>query len=70
MTYITETCHHTKAPRRGFLHMMGNLIALRRERRALAKLSDEMLDDIGISRRDALCESKRSIWDAPDAWLR
>jgi len=38
---------------------------LARQRRELARLSDEMLKDIGISRVDALRESKRPFWDEP-----
>lgn len=38
---------------------------LSRQRRELARLSDEMLKDIGISRIDALREAKRPFWDDP-----
>ena len=34
----------------------------RRGRKALAMLSDQQLDDIGISRADALREANRSLW--------
>ena len=39
--------------------------SLARQRRDLARLSDEMLKDIGISRVDALREAKRPFWDDP-----
>lgn len=35
------------------------------ERRALAKLSDEQLQDIGIHRADANSECRRSCFDLP-----
>ncbi|MCB1870079.1 MAG: DUF1127 domain-containing protein [Gammaproteobacteria bacterium] len=38
---------------------------LSRQRRELARLSDEMLKDIGISRIDALREARRPFWDDP-----
>ena len=37
--------------------------AVRRSRRALARLDDQMLKDIGISRADAMRESERPMWD-------
>jgi uncharacterized protein YjiS (DUF1127 family) len=36
---------------------------LRRQRRALMELSDQMLKDIGISRADAMREAARPFWD-------
>lgn len=34
-----------------------------RQRRALARLDDHALQDIGITREDALAEAKRPFWD-------
>jgi uncharacterized protein YjiS (DUF1127 family) len=34
-----------------------------RQRRALARLDDHALQDIGITRKEALAEAKRPIWD-------
>ena len=39
-----------------------------RSRRALAQLDSHILNDIGISRAQALSEAKRAVWDAPDRW--
>jgi uncharacterized protein YjiS (DUF1127 family) len=36
---------------------------MRRQRRALLELSDQMLKDIGISRADAMREAARPFWD-------
>ncbi len=37
-----------------------------RQRRALLKMDDRMLKDIGISRADALREAGRRFWDEGD----
>jgi uncharacterized protein YjiS (DUF1127 family) len=39
-----------------------------RQRRNLARLDDHMLADIGISRDEALAESRRPIWDVTPTW--
>lgn len=39
---------------------------LARQRRSLGQLSDHMLQDIGVSRADALREATRQFWDAAD----
>ena len=41
-----------------------------RQRRALARLDDAALQDIGISRAEALTEASRPAWDVPGHWLR
>jgi len=46
------------------------MLALRRQRNALAKLDDAALRDIGLTRRDALREANRPLWDAPATWRR
>jgi uncharacterized protein YjiS (DUF1127 family) len=35
-----------------------------RQRRQLAELDDRQLDDIGISRAEALCEAAKPFWRA------
>ena len=45
-----------------------NLLNLARQRRALAKLDDHALNDIGITRTEAETEAGRPLWDAPDSW--
>ena len=44
--------------------------ALRRQRAALRRLDDAALDDIGLSRTDALREAQRPVWDAPENWFK
>lgn len=36
---------------------------LRHERRQLAELSDDLLRDIGLTRREAVREARRPFWD-------
>jgi uncharacterized protein YjiS (DUF1127 family) len=40
-------------------------LQVRRERRMLAGLSDAMLKDIGLTRADVDCETRRALWDVP-----
>ena len=47
-----------------------NLLALGRSRKALTSLSENQLQDIGISRTQARKEAARPIWDAPTSWTR
>lgn len=39
-----------------------------RQRQALKRMDDATLRDIGLTRRQALAEAKRPIWDAPETW--
>ena len=43
--------------------VLDNLLERRRSRLALLEMTDEQLKDIGISRRDADREGRRSFWD-------
>ncbi len=47
-----------------------SLLNLARQRRSLARLDDHLLDDIGLTRREANVEATRHIWDAPDNWVK
>lgn len=67
MTFITTSAGR----RRTRLHPLARLVhlfAVRRQRRALLKLDDRALEDIGISRKEARAEASRSFWDAPETW--
>ena len=46
------------------------LMALGRSRRRLEHLDEHLLRDIGLTRAEALRESRRTAWNAPDHWLR
>jgi len=41
-----------------------------RQRQALLKLDPSALDDIGLSRDEAMAEAARPIWDVPHIWLK
>ena len=45
-------------------------LALWKSRRALAKLDDRALTDVGISRAEADREAQLTIWDVPTTWKR
>jgi len=53
---------------RGALRAMSAAGEVARQRARLLELDDHLLDDIGITRSEALRESMRPIWDAPDHW--
>ncbi|EBA12518.1 hypothetical protein RCCS2_14514 [Roseobacter sp. CCS2] len=44
------------------------MFAVNRQRRRLLDLDDHMLNDIGVSRSEALKESRQTPWNAPDHW--
>lgn len=46
------------------------MAAVARQRRALARLDDRALDDIGRSPDEARAEAARPVWDVPSQWLR
>jgi uncharacterized protein YjiS (DUF1127 family) len=68
--------HSTNAPVFGALRPAGlfehlqSMLAVRRQRRDLARLDDNALKDIGISRYEADIEARRPAWDVPQHWLR
>ncbi|MFN3210997.1 MAG: DUF1127 domain-containing protein [Roseovarius sp.] len=40
-----------------------DMLELRRQRRALARLDDHALADIGLTREEAEAEARRPVWD-------
>jgi uncharacterized protein YjiS (DUF1127 family) len=57
----------TRFPR-GLMSEMQRRAGLRRSRRALARLDDHLLADIGLTRLEAATEAARPHWDAPLHW--
>jgi uncharacterized protein YjiS (DUF1127 family) len=53
---------------RGVLSALLAYGSLARSRRALARLDDRLLRDIGLTRADAEAEAERPRWDAPPHW--
>ncbi|WP_299353689.1 DUF1127 domain-containing protein [uncultured Shimia sp.] len=47
---------------------IGQMAALRRQRKALVRLDDAALRDMGLTRSDVEQEAKRAMWDVPANW--
>lgn len=60
LTVSTHRSNTRSAARRVSL---SDLFAVYRERRALARLDDRALQDIGLTREQAELEANRPIWD-------
>jgi uncharacterized protein YjiS (DUF1127 family) len=71
MTHHTSTSFAAPCPapqRLGLIKRLWALQALARQRRTLARLSPERLDDLGLTRDAAQTEAARPVWDAPTHW--
>ncbi len=72
MTSFT-TARHASAHRPVFTGVFARIadsLGVWRQRRHLAKLDDAALADIGLTRIEALTESRKPIWDVPQHWRR
>lgn len=58
----------TRGRFRGRAFDVDGMIALWRQRRALARLDDRALADIGVTRTEAMAEAARPAWDVPTTW--
>ncbi|WP_417523174.1 DUF1127 domain-containing protein [Marinovum sp.] len=68
---MAHILHIPHSRRRGLsLPRLADLLALHRQRRALARLDASRLDDLGLSRDEALREADKPIWDVPAHWSR
>lgn len=47
---------------------LSEMMATYRQRRALARLDAAALEDLGLTREEALAESQRPFWDLPVRW--
>lgn len=75
MTYTADagsnTCRPARRPARrrfSLLSFVAERAELLRQRRALKSLDARALDDVGLSRLEAMQEARRPIWDAPESW--
>lgn len=68
MANITQTLRMSRPQTRktGLLGYM----ELYRQRRALARMDADQLNDLGLTLEQAKTEANRMIWDAPSSWLR
>lgn len=67
MTFVTSS-RATHAKRPSVLKSVVRHLDAWKQRRALARLDQSRLDDLGLTREQALTESRRSFWDAPRTW--
>ncbi len=51
---------------RGLLSRIGLLLPVASERKALSAMSQERLEDMGLTREAAWTEASRPFWDAPN----
>jgi len=75
MAFVSPVAASARGPvfaRFGFflLPSVRQMLALSRQRRALAELPAERLHDIGLTTAQAQAESRRPFWDAPRGWQR
>lgn len=54
--------------RAGLFTRLLAMLTLHRHRRALSRLDDRLLDDIGLSQHQARAEQERPFWDVPPNW--
>ncbi len=72
---MTASIHRTAAhatcqPQRlSLLASIHQIIAAAHQRRRLRALDDHLLEDIGVTRAQALEESRQIMWNAPKYWL-
>ena len=64
MTYLTNAQHNCH-PVRTRRYTLTEIIEVHRQRRALARLNAHALEDVGITRDEAMAEARRPFWDLP-----
>ncbi len=67
-TKTMPSCHQPKSA--SVWKKLNTFFALRRQRRQLRELDAHLLKDIGITRKEALAESQKVTWDAPQNWRK
>jgi len=53
---------------RSFWARIHDMIVIARQRQQLRDLEDHMLNDIGLSRHEAMTEAQKTLWDVPHHW--
>lgn len=56
--------------RRTLLAFLRDMLAFRRQQRDLRALPPHLLNDVGITREEALHEAKKPVWNAPEYWRK
>ena len=67
MTVNIGAPHRAKS-RKSLFALAFNALGVAAQRRKLADLDDALLRDIGVSRHEALAESRKPLWDVPTGW--
>lgn len=68
MTHNMHYAANRRPALRSPLGLFTEALVVWQQRRALARLDDTRLCDIGISREDARREAARPVWDVPTGW--
>ncbi|WP_371168491.1 DUF1127 domain-containing protein [Aliiroseovarius sp. 2305UL8-7] len=68
MTAVTCTNAPAVKPHFSPLAWLSHAFETHRERRALARLDAQRLEDIGVNYREAQREANRPVWDVPSHW--
>lgn len=70
MAHPVATLHPHPAPqgRPGLWRRIARAMAVARERRALSRLDEHLLRDVGLTRDAARREANRDAWDVPERW--
>jgi len=58
----------TSARPTGLFRFAMHAAQIRRQRKALMRLDDAQLSDIGLTRTQVKAESQRPFWDVPATW--
>ena len=68
MTSALAASRPARRARSSLFSILGQALALHRQRARLASLDDHILRDIGLTREDAIAEARRRLWDVPTHW--
>lgn len=69
-TFLSQHVARLSRSRPALLRLALAVLRLRHERRALARLDDHLLADIGLTPDAARLEVERPLWDVPAHWQR
>jgi uncharacterized protein YjiS (DUF1127 family) len=68
VTHNSHRCAHKARSRKTLWARLFAILATQRQRRALGRLDQAHLRDIGLTYDQAQAESQRKLWDVPGHW--
>lgn len=68
MTFATSTRTSRATSAFSFTATLARFADVWHQRRALRRMDDAQLMDLGLTRAEANAEAKRPFWDAPETW--